>query len=60
MTPSFSNTLRRCPSTVFVLRTRRAAIVDFHGPVVTEHGTWPEFDLILAQRCAALGGSLQL
>jgi hypothetical protein len=35
-------------------------IVDFDGPVLTEHGTWPEFDVVLAQRCEALGGSLQL
>jgi hypothetical protein len=35
-------------------------IVDFDGPVLVEHGTWPEFDLVLAQRCEALGGSLQL
>jgi hypothetical protein len=35
-------------------------IVDFGGPVLVEHGTWPEFDLVLAQRCDALGGSLQL
>jgi hypothetical protein len=35
-------------------------IVDFDGPVLVEHGTWPQFDLVLAQRCEALGGSLQL
>jgi hypothetical protein len=46
--------------TVVAFSAEGIPIVDFDGPVVVEHGTWPEFDLVLAQRCAALGGSLQL
>jgi hypothetical protein len=52
--------LQRLIGTVFAFSPEGIPIVDFDGPVVTEHGTWPEFDLVLAQRCEALGGSLQL
>jgi len=34
-------------------------LVDWDGPLTAEHGRWPVFDLMLAQRCTALGGSLQ-
>ena len=34
-------------------------VVDFDGPVSSEHGRWPSFfDVVLAERCAALGGSV--
>jgi hypothetical protein len=52
--------LQRLTGTVFAFSPEGIPIVDFDGPVITEHGTWPEFDLILAQRCEALGGSLQI
>ena len=52
--------LQRLIGTVLGFSPEGIPIVDFNGPVVTEHGTWPEFDLVLAQRCEALGGSLQL
>jgi hypothetical protein len=36
-------------------------IVDFDGPVTAQHGVWPDFfDVGLPERCAALGGTLQL
>ena len=52
--------LQRLIGTVFAFSPEGVPIVDFDGPVLIEHGTWPEFDLVLAQRCEALGGSLQL
>jgi hypothetical protein len=52
--------LQRLTGTVVAFSPEGIPIVDFDGPLLTEHGTWPEFDLILAQRCEALGGSLQL
>ena len=52
--------LQRLIGTVFAFSPEGVPIVDFDGPVLIEHGTWPQFDLVLAQRCEALGGSLQL
>ena len=52
--------LQRLTGTVVGFSPEGVPIVDFNGPVVIEHGTWPSFDLVLAQRCEALGGSLQL
>ena len=52
--------LQRLIGTVVAFSPEGIPIVDFDGPLLTEHGTWPEFDLILEQRCEALGGSLQL
>lgn len=52
--------LQRLTGTVVAFSPEGIPIVDFDGPLLTEHGSWPEFDLILAQRCEALGGSLQL
>jgi len=52
--------LQRLIGTVIGFSPEAIPIVDFDGPVIVEHGTWPEFDLVLAQRCEALGGSLQL
>ena len=52
--------LQQLTGTVAGFSPEGVPIVDFNGPVVIEHGTWPEFDLVLAQRCEALGGSLQL
>ena len=46
--------------TVVAFSPEGIPIVDFDGPLLAEHGTWPAFDTVLAQRCDALGGSLQL
>lgn len=51
--------LQRLTGTVVAFSPEGIPIVDFDGPLLTEHGSWPEFDLVLAQRCEALGGSLQ-
>jgi hypothetical protein len=52
--------LQLLTGTVVAFSPEGVPIVDFDGPLLVEHGTWPEFDLVLAQRCEALGGSLQL
>jgi hypothetical protein len=52
--------LQLLTGTVIGFSPEGVPIVDFDGPLLVEHGTWPEFDLVLAQRCEALGGSLQL
>ena len=50
---------QRLTGTVYAFSPEGIPIVDFDGPVLEQHGRWPVFDVILAQRCAALGGSLQ-
>ncbi len=51
---------QRLTGTVVGITPEGIPLVDFDGPLTVEHGRWPAFELILAQRCAALGGSLQL
>lgn len=51
--------LQRLTGTVFAFSPEGIPIVDFDGPLIAEHGTWPPFDVVLAQRCEALGGSVQ-
>jgi hypothetical protein len=51
--------LQRVVGTVVAFSPEGIPIVDFDGPTLTVHGHWPVFDLVLAQRCEALGGSLQ-
>jgi hypothetical protein len=50
---------QRLTGTVFGFSPEGIPLVDFDGPVLAQHGRWPGFDVVLAQRCAALGGSLQ-
>ena len=52
--------LQRLTGTVVAFSPEGVPIVDFDGPVTVQHGRWPVFDLVLAQRCEALGGLLQL
>jgi hypothetical protein len=52
--------LQLLTGTVIGFSPEGVPIVDFDGPLLVEHGRWPAFDLVLAQRCEALGGSLQL
>jgi hypothetical protein len=52
--------LQRLTGTVVAFSPEGIPIVDFDGPVLIEHGTWPSFDVVMAQRCDALGGSIQL
>ncbi len=51
--------LQKLTGTVIGFSPEGVPIVDFNGPVQVEHGRWPPFDLVLAERCAALGGSVQ-
>ena len=51
--------LQRLTGTVLAFSPEGIPIVDFDGPLLTEHGTWPPFDVVIAQRCEALGGSVQ-
>ena len=47
--------------TVVAFSPEGVPIVDFDGPVSAQHGVWPDFfDVGLRERCAALGGTLQL
>jgi len=51
---------QRLTGTVFGFSPEGIPLVDFDGPVAAQHGVWPEFlDVVLPERCAALGGSLQ-
>lgn len=50
---------QRLTGTVYGFSPEGIPLVDFDGPVLDQHGRWPGFDVVLAQRCAALGGSLQ-
>jgi hypothetical protein len=50
---------QRLTGTVFGFSPEGIPLVDFDGPLLAEHGRWPSFDVVLAQRCEALGGSLQ-
>ena len=51
---------QRLTGTVFAFSPDGIPIVDFDGPVTSEHGVWPDFfDVGLPERCEALGGSLQ-
>jgi YD repeat-containing protein len=53
--------LQRLIGTVAAFSPEGIPIVDFDGPILAEHGSWPSFfDIGLPQRCEALGGSLQL
>jgi hypothetical protein len=46
--------------TVFAFSPEGIPIVDFDGPVTSQHGVWPDFfDVGLPERCEALGGSVQ-
>ena len=46
--------------TVFAFSPEGIPIVDFDGPVTSQHGVWPDFlDVVLSERCEALGGSVQ-
>jgi hypothetical protein len=51
---------QRLTGTVVGFSPEGIPFVEFDGPVTVEHGRWPSFDALLAERCAALGGSLQL
>ncbi len=51
--------LQRLSGTVVAFSPEGVPIVDFDGPVQIQRGNWPGFDLVLAERCAALGGSVQ-
>ena len=50
---------QRLTGTVVAFTPEGIPIVDFDGPLLVEHGRWPAFDVVLAQRCDALGGALQ-
>jgi hypothetical protein len=50
---------QRLTGTVVDFSPAGIPIVDFDGPVLEQHGRWPVFDVILAQRCAELGGTFQ-
>jgi len=50
---------QRLTGTVFMFSPEGVPVVDFDGPVLAQHGRWPGFDVVLAQRCAELGGSFQ-
>jgi len=51
---------QRLTGTVFAFSPEGIPVVDFDGPLLAEHGLWPDFfDVVLPQRCAALGGTLQ-
>jgi hypothetical protein len=46
--------------TVFAFSPEGIPIVDFDGPVTSQHGVWPDFlDVVLPERCEALGGLVQ-
>jgi hypothetical protein len=45
--------------TVFAFSPEGIPIVDFPGQPLVQHGTWPPVDDVFAQRCEALGASLQ-
>jgi hypothetical protein len=51
---------QRLIGTVYGFSPEGIPLVDFHGPVTSQHGLWPDFlDVVLPERCEALGGSLQ-
>ena len=51
---------QRLTGTVFAFSPEGIPIVDFDGPVTSQHGAWPDFfDVGLPERCEALGGSVQ-
>lgn len=51
---------QRLTGTVFGFSPEGIPLVDFNGPVTEEHGRWPSFlDVVLPERCTALGGSVQ-
>lgn len=52
--------LQRLTGTVVAFSPEGIPIVDFDGPVQIQRGRWPDLDLVLAERCAALGGSVQM
>jgi len=46
--------------TVYGFSPEGIPLVDFDGPVTSQHGVWPDFlDAVLPERCEALGGSVQ-
>ena len=52
---------QRLTGTVYGFSEEGVPLVDFDGPVIAQHGVWPDFfDVILPERCAALGGSVQM
>lgn len=51
---------QRLTGTVFAFSPEGVPVVDFNGPVTSQHGLWPDFfDVVLPERCEALGGSVQ-
>ena len=50
---------QRLTGVVYGFSPEGIPLVDFNGPLLAEHGRWPGFDVVLPQRCEALGGSLQ-
>ena len=51
---------QRLTGTVFAFSPDGIPIVEFNGPISELHGRWPAFlDVVLPERCAALGGSVQ-
>ena len=51
---------QRLTGRVFAFSPEGIPIVDFDGPTSELHGRWPAFlDVVLPERCAALGGSVQ-
>jgi hypothetical protein len=46
--------------TVFAFSPEGIPLVDFDGPVTSQHGVWPDFfDVVLPERCEALGGAVR-